>query len=41
MIAGRGGLTRAADTLGFPMVLKIPDSSFSRGVKQGRETCRN
>ncbi len=24
----------AADTLGFPLVLKIPDSSFSRGVKK-------
>ncbi len=27
-------LTRAADELGFPMVLKVPDSSFSRGVKK-------
>jgi len=27
-------LARAADELGFPMVLKIPDSSFSRGVKK-------
>lgn len=25
-------LERAADTLGFPLVLKIPDGSFSRGV---------
>ena len=34
IIAGQGDLARAADTLGFPMVLKIPDSSFSRGVKK-------
>ncbi len=34
MIAGEEDLARAADTLGFPMVIKIPDSSFSRGVKK-------
>ncbi|RCS25076.1 RimK family alpha-L-glutamate ligase [Phyllobacterium salinisoli] len=34
MIAGDEDLTRAADLLGFPMVIKIPDSSFSRGVKK-------
>jgi len=34
MIAGDEDLTRAADELGFPMVIKIPDSSFSRGVRK-------
>jgi glutathione synthase/RimK-type ligase-like ATP-grasp enzyme len=34
MIAGPGDLEVAAQTLGFPLVLKIPDSSFSRGVKK-------
>jgi glutathione synthase/RimK-type ligase-like ATP-grasp enzyme len=34
IIAGKHDLVRAADELGFPMVLKIPDSSFSRGVKK-------
>ncbi|WP_099865845.1 RimK family protein [Pararhizobium haloflavum] len=34
MIAGLEDLPRAADLLGFPMVLKIPDSSFSRGVSK-------
>ncbi|WP_185984122.1 RimK family protein [Aureimonas mangrovi] len=34
MIGGKEDLVRAADTLGFPMVLKIPDGSFSRGVKK-------
>jgi glutathione synthase/RimK-type ligase-like ATP-grasp enzyme len=34
MIAGVSDLQLAADTLGFPLVLKIPDSSFSRGVKK-------
>jgi glutathione synthase/RimK-type ligase-like ATP-grasp enzyme len=34
MIAGPDDLARAADLLGFPMVLKIPDSSFSRGVSK-------
>ncbi|TKT81312.1 RimK family protein [Aquamicrobium sp. LC103] len=34
MIAGTGDLQLAADRLGFPLVLKIPDSAFSRGVKK-------
>jgi len=34
MIAGPADLQLAADTLGFPLVLKIPDSSFSRGVRK-------
>ncbi len=34
MIAGPGDLEKAAEQLGFPLVLKIPDSSFSRGVKK-------
>ncbi len=34
MIAGASDLEIAADTLGFPLVLKIPDSAFSRGVKK-------
>lgn len=34
MIAGADDMARAADELGFPMVIKIPDSSFSRGVKK-------
>jgi glutathione synthase/RimK-type ligase-like ATP-grasp enzyme len=34
MIAGPSDLEVAAQTLGFPLVLKIPDSSFSRGVKK-------
>ena len=34
IIAGQHDLARAADELGFPMVLKVPDSSFSRGVKK-------
>ncbi len=34
IIAGPHDLERAADLLGFPMVLKVPDSSFSRGVKK-------
>ena len=34
MIAGPGDLEAAAQTLGFPLVLKIPDSAFSRGVKK-------
>jgi glutathione synthase/RimK-type ligase-like ATP-grasp enzyme len=37
MIAGPGDLQIAADTLGFPLVLKIPDSSFSRGVKKASD----
>jgi glutathione synthase/RimK-type ligase-like ATP-grasp enzyme len=34
ILAGMHDLNRAADELGFPMVLKVPDSSFSRGVKK-------
>ncbi len=34
MIAGAPDFQVAADTLGFPLVLKIPDSSFSRGVRK-------
>jgi glutathione synthase/RimK-type ligase-like ATP-grasp enzyme len=34
ILAGVHDLARAADELGFPMVLKVPDSSFSRGVKK-------
>jgi len=34
MLIGAEDFTRAADQLGFPMVLKVPDSSFSRGVKK-------
>ncbi|MGV8840460.1 MAG: RimK family protein [Bauldia sp.] len=33
-VGGAGDLARAGDELGFPMVLKVPDSSFSRGVKK-------
>jgi glutathione synthase/RimK-type ligase-like ATP-grasp enzyme len=34
IIGGIHDLARAADELGFPLVLKVPDSSFSRGVKK-------
>ena len=34
IIGGQHDLARAADELGFPMVLKVPDSSFCRGVKK-------
>lgn len=34
MITGPQDLEAAADSLGFPLVLKIPDSAFSRGVKK-------
>ncbi|MCC6983105.1 MAG: RimK family protein [Bauldia sp.] len=34
IVAGLPDLQRAIDTLGFPMVMKIPDSSFSRGVRK-------
>jgi glutathione synthase/RimK-type ligase-like ATP-grasp enzyme len=33
-IAGVADLEAAAQSLGFPLVLKIPDSAFSRGVKK-------
>ncbi|MDF1794192.1 MAG: RimK family protein [Thalassobaculaceae bacterium] len=32
LILDHRGLAKAADELGFPIVLKIPDGSFSRGV---------
>src|SRR6201987_270955 len=32
MLAGGGDLPRAMDELGLPLVVKIPDGSFSRGV---------
>ena len=38
MIASPADFELAADTLGFPLVLKIPDSSFSRGVKKVSST---
>jgi len=34
ILAGLHDLPRAIEELGFPMVLKVPDSSFSRGVKK-------
>jgi glutathione synthase/RimK-type ligase-like ATP-grasp enzyme len=34
ILGGMHDLARAGDELGFPMVLKVPDSSFSRGVKK-------
>jgi glutathione synthase/RimK-type ligase-like ATP-grasp enzyme len=34
IMGGPADLAKAAAELGFPMVLKIPDSSFSRGVKR-------
>ncbi|HRV80667.1 MAG TPA: RimK family protein [Planctomycetota bacterium] len=34
MIAGLEDLEPAAEQLGFPMVVKVPDSAFSRGVKK-------
>ena len=40
MIAGAADLEVAAQTLGFPLVLKIPDSSFSRGVKKADNSRR-
>ncbi|WP_022954723.1 RimK family protein [Leucothrix mucor] len=32
VIVSKGGLERAEEKLGFPMVLKVPDGSFSRGM---------
>ncbi len=32
VIAGRGDLQAAEEAIGYPMVLKVPDGSFSRGV---------
>lgn len=37
IVSSAGDLPKAADELGFPMVLKIPDSSFSRGVRKVEE----
>ncbi len=37
LVLDRQNLMTAADELGFPLVLKIPDSSFSRGVKKARD----
>jgi glutathione synthase/RimK-type ligase-like ATP-grasp enzyme len=34
MLIGPEDFQRAADQLGFPMVVKVPDSSFSRGVSK-------
>lgn len=34
IIAGRRDVEAAAQALGYPIVLKIPDGSFSRGVKK-------
>jgi glutathione synthase/RimK-type ligase-like ATP-grasp enzyme len=34
ILGGPQDLARAADELGFPLVLKVPDSSFSRGVSK-------
>lgn len=34
VIQDPGDVERAADTLGFPVVVKIPDGSFSRGVSK-------
>lgn len=34
IVAGPADFEVAAQTLGFPLVLKIPDSSFSRGVRK-------
>ncbi len=37
MISGLNDLEQAAQILGFPIVLKIPDSAFSRGVKKASD----
>ncbi|MBE7185403.1 MAG: RimK family protein [Methylobacterium mesophilicum] len=37
MIAGPQEFEQVADTLGFPLVLKIPDGAFSRGVKKAND----
>lgn len=37
VIAGPNDLRAAEDLIGFPMVLKIPDGSFSRGVEKARD----
>lgn len=35
-VIDRAGIARAGEELGFPVILKIPDSSFSRGVKKAK-----
>src|SRR3712207_9083250 len=42
ILAESGDLPRAMDELGLPLVVKIPDGSFSRGVFKeiGRASCR-
>ena len=37
VVDGTRGLDRLADTLGWPIVLKIPDGSFSRGVFRAKD----
>jgi len=37
LILDQRGLERAVDEIGFPMVLKIPDGSFSRGVLKAED----
>lgn len=37
MISGQADLAPAAEALGFPLVLKIPDSAFSRGVRKAAD----
>jgi glutathione synthase/RimK-type ligase-like ATP-grasp enzyme len=37
IIAGRRDVEAAAAVLGYPLVLKIPDGSFSRGVKKAED----
>ncbi len=37
VIAGRGDLDAAEQAIGFPMVLKVPDGSFSQGVHKAED----
>jgi len=37
IIAGKRDVETAAQALGYPLVLKIPDGSFSRGVKKAED----
>jgi RimK family alpha-L-glutamate ligase len=37
IVQDKTSLEMVADTLGFPVVLKIPDGSFSRGVKKAKD----
>ena len=41
MLAETPDLVKAADELGFPLVVKIPDGSFSRGVHKVAHAWRN